>query len=304
MVEKKPGSNSSGHHVRVGTRGSRLALAQTRQVIEQLHLCDPSLFFETIVIRTRGDRWKGTDWPEEIGTGVFVREIEDALLRGEIDLAVHSLKDLPARLPEGLLLAAVLERGDPRDVLVARDKRKLAELHPKAVVGTGSPRRSVQLASLRPDFIIKPIRGNITTRLDYVAQGKLDGVVLAAAGIRRLDLSAKISEYFSVEHMVPAVGQGVLVVEARRNENWESRLARVHHRESALAVRCERSFLEKWGGGCRVPLGAYACKMNEKLVLRGMIESNGKLRREVISGSTDYPELLGEELAMYMRGKP
>ena len=201
----------------VGTRGSRLALAQTALVVDALRAAHPDARFEVREITTQGDR--DTKPLSEIGgQGVFTKAIEDALLRNEIDIAVHSMKDLPPRLTEGLTIAAVPKRGDPRDALVTKDGRKLADLTPGARIGTGSARRAVQLRAMRPDVECVDIRGNVDTRIRKVDEGEYDAIVVAMAGLERLGLTARASQIFSVEEMVPSPGQGALAVQVRTDD--------------------------------------------------------------------------------------
>ncbi len=244
----------------VGTRGSRLALAQTKLVVDALQAAHPGARFEIRKITTQGDR--DTKPLSEIGgQGVFTKAIEDALLRRDIDIAIHSMKDLPPALTDGLVIAAVPTRGDPRDALVTKDGRLLADLTPGARIGTGSPRRAVQIKALRPDVECVEIRGNVDTRIRKVDEGQYDAAVLAMAGLQRLGVAARASQIFSVEEMVPSPGQGALAVQVREGDADAIALcAAIDDAETHLAVTAERAFLEKLGAGCKLPVGAFAVR--------------------------------------------
>ena len=241
----------------VGTRGSRLALAQTGLVVDALRAAHPGALFEIWEITTQGDR--DTKPLSEIGgQGVFTKAIEEALLRNEIDIAIHSMKDLPPRLTDGLVIAAVPKRGDARDVLVTKDGRTLADLPAGARIGTGSARRVVQLKALRPDIECVEIRGNVDTRIRKVDEGQYDAIVLAMAGLERLGLESRASQVFSVEEMVPSPGQGALAVQVRANDAEAIALVRsVDHNETHAAITVERAYLEALGADCSMAVGAY-----------------------------------------------
>ena len=249
----------------VGTRGSRLALAQTGLVVDALRAAHPEARFEVREITTQGDR--DTKPLSEIGgQGVFTKAIEDALLRNEIDIAIHSMKDLPPRLTDGLTIAAVPKRGDPRDALVTKDGRKLADLPPGARIGTGSARRAVQLKAMRPDVECVEIRGNVDTRIRKVDDGGYDAVVVAMAGLERLGLAARASQVFSVEEMVPSPGQGALAVQVRTSDESALALAQqINDVATQAAVEMERAFLEELGAGCTLPVGGHAWFERERL---------------------------------------
>jgi hydroxymethylbilane synthase len=243
--------------IRIGTRGSALALAQARAVSAGLEAAGASV--EIVPMRTEGDRRFGARLAEVGGKGLFVREIEDALLGGRIDVAVHSLKDLPAEVPDGLALAAFPPREDPRDVLVTADGAGLDELRTGATIGTSSLRRRALLLAARPDLVVEPLRGNVDTRLAKLATGECDGIVLAAAGLHRLALAPPHAHTLPVETFVPAVGQGILAVEVRADDVTTGRLARAlddgDTRSCALA---ERSYLRRLGASCNTPMAAHA----------------------------------------------
>ncbi len=255
--------------VTIGSRGSQLALWQARWVQSQLKGLGAECRIE--IIRTTGDKIQ--DVPlAKVGTkGLFTKEIEEALLDKSIDIAVHSLKDMPTDLPAGLTLIAIPEREDVRDALIGR---RLADLPPSAKVGTSSLRRAAQLRAARPDLVIENIRGNLDTRLRKLDEGLYDSIVLAAAGLRRLGWADRITEYLSIDTICPAVGQGALAVETRDDDSEGSRLARqLDHLPSRQAVTAERAVLRAMGGGCQVPIGAYAQIDGDRLQLRAIVIS-------------------------------
>jgi len=259
----------------IGTRGSKLALRQVELVLKGLRRERPDATFDVREIKTEGDR-SSAPLSEIGGFGVFTKALEDALLAGTIDVAVHSLKDLPPDVPAGLTLAAIPERGDPRDALVTRDGRALAELPPGARIGTGSGRRAVQLKALRPDIETEEIRGNVDTRIRKVDSGEYDGVVLAIAGLERLGLSARASHVCSVDEMVPAVGQAALAVETRTDDAEAIGVVRaIDDADTRVAVMAERAFLRRLGAGCRLPVGAYARLDGGEVVLDVIVAGDG-----------------------------
>ena len=256
--------------IRVGSRKSPLALAQTEEVLSQLRLRFPDETFTVVTMETAGDRNKDADLLS-LGRGTFSTEIERALLDGEIDLAVHSAKDLTATLPEGLTLAGIVARQDPRDALVNRWDVSLSQLPRNARIGTSSPRREAQLKESRPDLRVLPIRGNVGTRLDKAASSEYDGVVLAVAGLVRLGRQAEIAEYLAPEGFTPEVGQGALGVEVRVGDARTVRmLDAIDHRPSSTALKAERSFLHRLGGGCKVPVAAYARVIGREIYILAM----------------------------------
>ena len=244
--------------VRVGTRGSRLALIQTELTLEKLRPAHPDVDFEVVTVTTQGDA-NQTAPLAGMGLGVFVKEIERRLETGEIDMAVHSLKDMPTVLPDGMAIGAVLERADPRDVLVSHLGKGLDDYPAGGRIGTSSPRRQAQIAERRPDLEIVPIRGNVDTRLRKAGGEECDGTIVAAAGLLRMDLAHVITEYLSSADFVPPPGQGAMAVEIRADDERMTELVgAADHAPTAAAVAAERSFLEALGGGCQVPVGAYA----------------------------------------------
>lgn len=254
--------------LRIGSRGSQLALWQSQWV--QARLAELGVEAEIEIIRTTGD--KVTDVPlAKVGSkGLFTKEIEDALLEGRVDLAVHSLKDLPTVLPDGLMLAAVPEREDPRDALIGKT---LAELPQGARVGTSSLRRTAQLKRLRPDLVLEPIRGNLDTRLRKLDEGQFDAILLAAAGLRRLGWAGRIAELMDPALMCPAVGQGALAIETRGEGEGFEICARLEHGPTRAAVDAERAVLARLGGGCQVPIGAHASQVDGALRVFGVVAS-------------------------------
>jgi len=290
----------------VGTRQSALALTQTGQVVDQLReLCrrlEIDCEFEIKKIVTKGDRILDVTLSKVGGKGLFVKEIEQALLDGEIDLAVHSMKDMPWELPEGLMIGAIPLREDPRDCLITREARGLDDLPHGAKVGTSSLRRSSQLQHLRPDLNIESIRGNIDSRLKKLASEGFDAILLAAAGLHRIGWQDRITAYLSPEQSLPAVGQGALCIECRSTDGFVlGLLEHYNDKKTAVAVAAERSFLGRLNGGCQVPIGAYATLSEEggkaEIILTGMVGSpDGKqMLKETMTG-TD-PEVLGSKLA-------
>ncbi len=283
----------------VGSRGSKLALIQTESVVARIKEANPDT--EVIVNRiiTKGDRNRRVQLDKIAGIGVFVKELEEALLDGRIDLAVHSLKDMPTQIPSGLCLVAVTERLDPRDAFVSRGQR-LAELAPGSLIGTGSLRRAVQLSTCRPDLKTVSIRGNVDTRLRKVAEGEFDGVILAAAAMKRLGCEDRISEYLPLEYFIPAVGQGTLAIEARLEDKDIAKIiAPLNHLPTWQSITAERAFLSALGGGCRAPIAALGTVNGATLKLDGMVAdvSRKKIVHASVEGSVASPEELGKRLA-------
>jgi len=288
----------------IGSRGSKLALTQAQIVKAELELLNPSREVRIEVIKTSGD--VKTDPLSVIGgKGVFTKELEDALLDRRIDLAVHSLKDLPTIIPEGLAITAICKREDPRDAVVIRSDvfrvfPTLNDLPKESVVGTSSTRRLAQLKHFQAELIVKDIRGNVDTRLNKLDAGDYDAVVLAAAGLRRLGLGARISVLLRPQRMLPAPGQGALAVETRADDfTTTSLVAPLDHAASRLACEAERAFLRKLGGGCQLPIAAYAVVHEGHLSLEGLVADpeGQQIVRGRISGARDEAEQLGCLLA-------
>ena len=266
----------AGFTVRVGTRGSRLALIQTELTLAVLRHAHPDVLFEVVTVTTQGDA-NQTAPLAGMGLGVFVKEIERRLETGEIDMAVHSLKDMPTVLPDGMALGAVLERADPRDALVSHLGKTLADFPAGAKIGTSSPRRQAQIAERRPDLEIVSIRGNVDTRLRKASGEECDGTVIAVAGLDRMGMSEVITEYLSPEEFVPPPGQGAMAVEIRAADQRVAEVVEAaDHATTTAAVTAERAFLETLGGGCQVPVGAYA-----------QADGGGSLRLTVFMGRPD-----------------
>ena len=260
--------------LRVGTRASRLALWQTDYVIDRLRQQWPGLEVERVPMTTLGDRVTTVALSKIGDKGIFTRELEDGLRTGAIDLAVHSLKDLPTEPPADLAIGAILERDDPRDVLVAGPGATLASLAAGARIGTSSLRRRAQLAATRPDVEIVDIRGNVPTRLEKVWRGDVDAVLLAFAGLRRLGLESHVSEVLDPAEMLPAPGQGALAVQMRKDDDrLTTLLASLEHAPTRLATTAERALLGFLEGGCQVPVGAFAQFEGSTLQLRAIVAS-------------------------------
>lgn len=289
----------------IGSRGSKLALTQARLVQSELQLIHPLLETRIEIIKTSGDL--STDPLAVIGgKGVFTKELEDALLERRIDLAVHSLKDLPTILPEEFTIAAICKREDPRDALVLGRKAQadgnaaIAGLPRKATVGTSSPRRLAQLKHLRKDLVFADLRGNVDTRLRKLDEGQYDVLVLACAGLRRLGLENRISAAIPTEQMLPSPGQGALAIETRTEDHEiTDALRKLDHKFTGLACTAERAFLRSLGGGCQLPIAAYASVRDKIIKLDGLVaDTQGKtILRDRISGSIDQAEQLGSDLA-------
>ena len=284
----------------IGTRESKLALIQTNWVIEKLKELNIDCSFKIIGIKTKGDKMLDVALSKIGDKGLFTKELELALVNKEIDLAVHSMKDLPTTQPEGLIIGAVCERINPFDVIVSKNGLKLDQLPKGARVGTSSLRRAAQLLNYRPDFEIQSIRGNIDTRLLKLEKDGFDTIVLAAAGLIRMNLENKISEYISTEICLPAVGQGSLGIEIRKNDNEIFDIIRkLNHPISEAVITAERSMLKCLEGGCQIPIGAFGQVREERLELRGMVaKPNGKqLLKAEVCGNIKDAQLLGQELA-------
>ena len=290
----------------IGSRGSKLALWQAEQVQSQLQTIDPDLTVRIEIIKTTGDL--KTDPLTVIGgKGVFTKELEDALLDGRIDLAVHSLKDLPTILPDGLTIAAICQREDPRDALVVREASpisSLKDLPDEAVVGTSSQRRVAQLKAICPRVKVKDLRGNVDTRLRKLDEGHYDALILASAGLRRLGLSDRINFAIPFAEMLPAVGQGAVAIETRTdNEAAIGAAGKLLHDQTSVACVAERSLLRSLGGGCQLPIAAHALVDEKRLRLEALVASpdGARIVRGAISGSTADANELGSDLADKLR---
>lgn len=284
--------------IRVGTRGSRLALAQTGLVAALLRERNPGAEVELVEVSTAGDRDQTSSLSSGEGIGWFTSALQDALLAGEVDVAVHSYKDLPTKRPAGLVIAAVPLREDPRDALVSRDGRTFRRLPPGARVGTSSARRTVQLAAIRPDLEIVPIRGNVDTRIRKVDAGEYDAAVLALAGLKRLGLESRASHVFGFEELLPAPAQGVLAVECRADDApLRSMLVAIDDPVIRQSVTAERTFLATLEAGCSFPAGAYAEHFGSTLKLHGLIANDERVFRSKMAGPVETAGGLGSSLA-------
>ena len=280
--------------LRLGTRPSLLAQRQANWVKSRVEELYPGVGITLVHIKTEGDRM---DIPlfKVGGKGLFVKEIEEALLRGEVDLAVHSVKDLPALTPQGLALMAFPEREDPRDVLISAERKSWQEIPPGGKVGTGSLRRQAQLLNLRPDLTIVPLRGNLDTRIKKLSTLRLNAVILASAGLLRMGWEDRVTEYFEPEVMLPAVGQGALAIEGRAgDERVQKVVSSLNHFSTQLAVAAERAFLKRLEGGCQVPIAGLAKVESGKLRLNGLVASSDG--RKVIKGKVEGSSLKSEDL--------
>lgn len=258
--------------LRLGTRGSALALVQAHHVRDLLRAQFPELTVEVVIIKTTGDRLSETGQAMPAGKGVFIKEIEEALRDGRVDLAVHSLKDVPTELPAGFALAAILEREDPRDCLISRFGEQLRELPRGSILGTSSPRRRAQVLAAKKSIRIVDMKGNLDTRLRKVAEGDVDAAVVAYAGVRRLGRTDDVAEVIDVATILPAPGQGFVAVETRAQDSATQRwVSALDHPASHRAAAAERAFLSALGGGCRVPIAAYAREEGGELVLDGLV---------------------------------
>lgn len=294
----------------VGSRRSKLAMTQTNWVIDQLKKIGAPFTFDLKEIVTKGDEILNVTLSKVGGKGLFVKEIEQAMLNKEIDIAVHSMKDMPAVLPDGLVIGTIPEREDPRDVLISKENRSLRDLPVGAIVGTSSLRRKAQILNIRPDLEIKWIRGNIDTRLKKLETEEYDAIILAAAGLSRMGWQAEVvSEYLEPSDCIPAVGQGALAIECRKDDEeilqW---LAKLNCPKTNRAVQAERAFLNKIGGSCQVPVGGYAVINDEDdVVLNAFVAScNGKtFFKETVVGkdAVTVGEKAGERLMERGAGK-
>jgi len=285
---------------KLGTRGSKLALTQTNFVAQNLKKLIPDASVEICIIKTSGDIMEDISLLKMGGKGVFVKEIEDALLSGAIDLAVHSMKDVPTEVPAGLEFVAILQREDVRDILASKDNRKIEQMPRGARIGTGSLRRASQLLAVLPDVVIIPLRGNLDTRLKKIETEKLAGVIVAAAGMKRMGLADRITQFLPVEIMLPAVGQGALGLELRTGDDeLKKNLAKINHAPTYTEITAERSFLRHLGGGCRLPIAALGKLEGDKLSLEGLVADpqGSSIIRDKVQGSVFEAEELGKRLA-------
>jgi len=290
----------SNNVVRIGTRSSKLALIQAKQVAEDLAWVSNNVKFKIVEIATKGDKLQNKSLGRMGSSGVFVKEIERALLAGEIDMAVHSLKDLPVDMPAGLSLGAVTKRLTPFDVLISKEGKILDDLPEGAVVGTGSPRRTAQILNYRPDLVVTDIRGNIDTRIRKLREGKYDAIVVAAAGVERLGLQDLVSEIFTTELCLPCPGQGALGIQVRSDDKETAKLAKkLNDDVTRRQVKAERAFLKRLGAGCHVPAAALCVNEGDVVTLEGMVASPDgvQLFRDIEEGAPGEEAKIGVRLA-------
>lgn len=290
----------SPRELRIGTRGSQLALFQANWVKEKLEQAHPRLRVSLAKIKTTGDKIQDAPLAKIGGKGLFVKEIEEALLAKRVDLAVHSIKDVPTEFPAGLHLSAITKREDPHDAFISREGISLKNLPPGAKIGTSSLRRQAQLLHFRGDLQLIPLRGNLDTRLKKLKTLGLDGIVLAYAGLKRLGLDENITEILSMDISLPAIGQGALGIETRvGDEEVEEKIRFLNDPESSIAVSAERAFLKKLEGGCQVPIAAFGRVEDSLLKVDGLVgTTDGKrLIRHHLEGPIEKAESLGIELA-------
>ncbi len=286
--------------IKIGTRGSLLATTQSTWVKKQIEAAHPGVSVELVTIVTKGDKILDVPLAKVGGKGLFVKEIEEALLRKEVDLAVHSMKDVPSELPDELHLGIIPLRENPHDAFISNQYATLAELPQGATVGTSSLRRRAQLAALRPDLEIVDLRGNLDTRLRKLDEGQFQAIILAAAGLNRLGMSSRATGYFNAKEMLPAVGQGALGIELRKDDaELLAGLAFLNDPDTTVAVTAERAFLYRLEGGCQVPIGAFAEVKNGQVELTGLVASvDGKeVLKDSIAGPGAEARELGTKLA-------
>jgi len=291
--------------IRLGSRGSKLALWQAEFVQSEIERKTGRKVGITR-IKTTGDMILDVPLARVGGKGLFVKEIEEALLSGQIDLAVHSMKDVPTDLPDGLTIVAITRREDPRDAFLSVKYRSFAELPRGAKLGTSSLRRQTQLLGLRPDLSVESLRGNLDTRIRKMEEGRFDAIILAAAGLRRLGWESKITQYIPEEMSLPAIGQGALGIEIRSDDpDTREAVSFLNDRETALAVRAERGFLKRLEGGCQVPIASHGRVEGDKIVLQGMVgrPDGSEVIRGSAQGSISDPEALGVVLAEQLLGR-
>lgn len=293
----------------IGTRGSKLALWQAEWVKGELQRMNPGLEVELNKIKTTGDKILDVPLAQVGGKGLFVKEIEEALLRGEADLAVHSMKDVPTEFPEGLHLAVICKREDPRDVFIARSSssaQSFSALPQGATIGTSSLRRACQLLSIRPDLRIVQLRGNLETRFRKLDEGQFDAIILAAAGVKRLGWEQRITEVIGPEISLPAIGQGAIGIECRiQDEFINTLIAPLDHKETSICVRAERALLKRLQGGCQVPIAAHAVIADGRLVMDGLVGSvrGDRIIKDHLEGRPEDGEAIGKTLAEMLLAK-
>lgn len=291
---------------RIGTRGSNLALWQAHWVKSEIEKNNPGMGVEIVIIKTKGDKILDVPLAKVGGKGLFVKEIEQALMDGTVDLAVHSMKDMPAEIPEGLTIGAVPDRENPLDVLISKNHVPLKDLPKGAVVGTSSLRRASQLKHARPDLTIKTLRGNLETRLRKLDDGEYDAIILAAAGVLRMKYDGRITEYLPDNILLPAVGQGALCIEIRQDDPRVAKVvSALNHPDTHHVVTGERSFLHRLEGSCQVPVAAYGKVDGQTYTLTGLVADldGSRVFKESISGPIGQSAELGVTLAETLLGR-
>lgn len=292
--------------LRIATRESALALWQANYVKDRLEAAHPELKVELVPMTTKGDQILDTPLAKVGGKGLFVKELEVAMLEGRADIAVHSMKDVPVEFPDGLMLHTICEREDPRDAFVSNNYSDFDSLPEGAIVGTSSLRRQCQIKALRPDIEIRDLRGNVNTRLRKLDEGQYDAIILATAGLLRLEMPERIKQFMPTEVLLPANGQGAVGIECRSNdEQVKSYLSVLEHAETRARVLTERAMNRKLEGGCQVPIGAYAEVSGDSIQLRGLVGAvdGSEIIRGTIEGSITEGEALGEQLAQELLDK-
>ncbi|MCU7929892.1 MAG: hydroxymethylbilane synthase [Candidatus Thiodiazotropha sp. (ex Codakia rugifera)] len=289
--------------IRIATRKSPLAMWQAEHVAAELKKVHPGIQIELLGMTTQGDKILDTPLAKIGGKGLFIKELEQGLLNGQADIAVHSMKDVPVELPEGLHLAVIMQREDPRDAFVSNRYQHFSELPQGACVGTSSLRRQSQLSENRPDLVIKSLRGNVNTRLRKLDEGEYDAIILAAAGLIRLGFEARITALIGPEQSLPAIGQGAVGIECRADDPLVNDLiAPLHHQETAFCVLAERAMNQRLNGGCQVPIAGYAMLESGNLWLRGLVgEPDGsRIIRGEVEGTPEEAESMGRGLAEHL----
>ena len=292
--------------ITIGSRGSKLALWQAEWVKKRLESHHPGLHAGIKIIKTKGDKILDVPLAKVGGKGLFVKEIEEALLSGDIDLAVHSMKDMPAEIPSGLGIGAVPERETPLDVLISRENLPFKDLKTGARIGTSSLRRASQLRHIRPDIEIVPLRGNLDTRLHKLMTDNLDAIVLAAAGVKRLNLESRITQYLEPGVMLPAAGQGALCVEIRNDDTATAAFVKpLDHTATRVVIAGERAFLNHLGGSCQIPIAAFGEMIQNRFILRGLVSDldGQQIVADTLEGAPDRSEHIGIELAKRLLSK-
>src|SRR5579871_6844988 len=293
-------------HITIGTRGSQLSLAQTNIVKNLILKILPTTTIDITIIKTKGDKNMAPIPLDTVGKGWFTKELDQQLLEGDIDLAVHSLKDIPETLPRGLIIATIPQREDAREALVSQNNLMLSQLPKGACIGTDSTRRKSQILHVRPDIIIKSLRGNVNRRLEKLEKGEYDAICLAVAGLKRLGLTSKVSEYFDENEMIPSPGQGALAVVIKEyNTTLLQILKKINNLSAEITVSAERAFSNAVGGGCKMPIGAYATINNSTIVIHAFIGStDGKyLEKDSIKGKVSDSLILANKLAQRLLRK-